>query len=85
MAAAISAINAKLRSHPVLNYVCSTRMFYALLPSFTWLIMELLDFWGPVSNFGIPVAAVIDTQKDPDMYDFSLLVLLLSRPIRIPF
>lgn len=26
------------------------------------------DFWGPVSNFGIPVAAIMDTQKDPEMY-----------------
>ncbi|ORY66518.1 UPF0041 domain-containing protein, partial [Pseudomassariella vexata] len=25
------------------------------------------DFWGPVSNFGIPVAAVMDTQKSPDL------------------
>jgi hypothetical protein len=25
------------------------------------------DFWGPVSNFGIPVAAVLDTQKSPDL------------------
>ncbi|GJN68600.1 hypothetical protein VFPFJ_05258 [Purpureocillium lilacinum] len=24
-------------------------------------------FWGPVSNFGIPVAAVLDTQKSPDL------------------
>ncbi|KAK8113742.1 uncharacterized protein PG998_001767 [Apiospora kogelbergensis] len=24
-------------------------------------------FWGPVSNFGIPVAAVMDTQKSPDL------------------
>lgn len=23
------------------------------------------DFWGPASNFGIPIAAVMDTQKDP--------------------
>ena len=28
----------------------------------------MLDFWGPVSNFGIPVAAVMDTQKSPDLY-----------------
>ncbi|KAF6227226.1 hypothetical protein HO133_008668 [Letharia lupina] len=49
MAAAISALNAKIRSQPVLNYVCSTH------------------FWGPVSNFGIPIAAVMDTQKDPDI------------------
>jgi hypothetical protein len=27
-----------------------------------------LDFWGPASNFGIPLAAVMDTQKDPEMY-----------------
>ncbi len=26
MAAAISALNAKIRSHPVLSYFCSTRM-----------------------------------------------------------
>lgn len=26
------------------------------------------DFWGPASNFGIPIAAVLDTQKDPEMY-----------------
>ncbi|KAI9670392.1 MAG: hypothetical protein M1817_004435 [Caeruleum heppii] len=49
MAALISAANAKIRSHPVLNYVCSTH------------------FWGPVSNFGIPIAAVMDTQKDPEI------------------
>lgn len=24
-------------------------------------------FWGPVSNFGIPVAAVLDLKKDPDV------------------
>lgn len=26
-----------------------------------------LDFWGPASNFGIPIAAFMDTQKDPEM------------------
>jgi len=44
-----AGLNAKIRSQPVLNYVCSTH------------------FWGPVSNFGIPVAAVLDTQKDPEI------------------
>ncbi|ODQ65825.1 UPF0041-domain-containing protein [Nadsonia fulvescens var. elongata DSM 6958] len=24
-------------------------------------------FWGPVSNFGIPVAAVMDLKKDPEL------------------
>jgi hypothetical protein len=27
MAAAVKAINAKIRAHPVLNYVCSTREY----------------------------------------------------------
>ncbi|KAF6841428.1 upf0041 domain-containing protein [Colletotrichum plurivorum] len=49
MAALIKAINAKIRSNPVTDYVCSTH------------------FWGPVSNFGIPLAAVMDTQKSPDL------------------
>ncbi|KAK2788507.1 pyruvate transporter mpc1 [Onygenales sp. PD_12] len=49
MAAAIKAINAKIRSNKVLDYVCSTH------------------FWGPASNFGIPIAAVMDTQKDPEI------------------
>lgn len=35
-------------------------------------IANLLDicsthFWGPVSNFGIPVAAVLDLKKDPTL------------------
>lgn len=25
------------------------------------------DFWGPASNFGIPLAAVMDVRKDPEM------------------
>ncbi|KAK3369527.1 hypothetical protein B0T24DRAFT_632759 [Lasiosphaeria ovina] len=24
-------------------------------------------FWGPASNFGIPVAAILDTQKSPEL------------------
>ncbi|CAL00701.1 pyruvate transporter MPC1 [Aspergillus niger CBS 101883] len=49
MAAAIKAINAKIRSNKALDYFCSTH------------------FWGPASNFGIPIAAVMDTQKDPEI------------------
>ncbi|KAG0651031.1 pyruvate carrier [Hyphodiscus hymeniophilus] len=29
-------------------------------------------FWGPVSNFGIPIAAVMDTQKSPDLISGSM-------------
>jgi hypothetical protein len=38
---------------------------YAQIADCQW---RFLDFWGPVSNFGIPVAAVMDTQKDAEMY-----------------
>lgn len=31
-------------------------------------VILLADFWGPASNFGIPIAAVMDTQKDPELY-----------------
>lgn len=81
MAAAISALNAKIRSHPVLNYVCSTResaptIRRAKPPSHESIPIigsseaniAHVDFWGPVSNFGIPIAAVLDTQKDPELF-----------------
>jgi small nuclear ribonucleoprotein B and B' len=112
MAAAIKAINAKIRSNKVLDYVFSTRMFINLSLSLglQWTVCllsigvismphleikdDLLedapcyaiafffcfvnvftsadsllrpDFWGPASNFGIPIAAVMDIQKDPEM------------------
>ncbi|KAL3423918.1 hypothetical protein PVAG01_05665 [Phlyctema vagabunda] len=54
MASLFSAVNAKIRSNPMLNYVCSTH------------------FWGPVSNFGIPIAAVMDTQKSPELISGSM-------------
>ena len=31
------------------------------------ILFSSADFWGPVSNFGIPIAAVMDIQKDPEM------------------
>ncbi|KAK0385548.1 hypothetical protein NLU13_6727 [Sarocladium strictum] len=49
MAAFIKAANAKIRSNPWSDYLCSTH------------------FWGPVSNFGIPIAAVMDSFKSPDL------------------
>jgi hypothetical protein len=99
MAAAIKAINAKIRSNKVLDYFCSTRKLlspadhslshyprirFALPKVFVFLVLlsplesqwrstnklcaQPADFWGPASNFGIPIAAVMDTQKDPEMY-----------------
>ncbi|KAF8428154.1 hypothetical protein EV426DRAFT_586668 [Tirmania nivea] len=59
MASAIAALNAKIRSQPVLNYICSTH------------------FWGPVSNFGIPVAAVMDTKKDPEIISGKMTAALV--------
>lgn len=29
------------------------------------------DFWGPASNFGIPIAAILDTNKSPDLWESS--------------
>ncbi|KAJ5632371.1 Mitochondrial pyruvate carrier 1 [Penicillium lividum] len=93
MAAAIKAINAKIRSNKVADYVCSTRTllpaseFPAVLPgprsasydTVSWKpeIKKSTDFWGPVSNFGIPFAAVMDTQKDPDIISGTMTGALL--------
>lgn len=73
MAAAISAINAKIRSQPVLSYLCSTRKYltFKVMIKCAGVQPNLLfrtDFWGPASNFGIPLAAVMDVQKDPEMW-----------------
>jgi hypothetical protein len=60
MASMISAANAKIRSNPVLSYICSTH------------------FWGPVSNFGIPIAAVLDiTRKDPEIISGKMTTALV--------
>ncbi|KAJ5579960.1 Mitochondrial pyruvate carrier 1 [Penicillium hispanicum] len=59
MAAAIKALNAKIRSNKVADYVCSTH------------------FWGPVSNFGIPFAAVMDTKKDPEIISGTMTGVLI--------
>ncbi|KAM0721893.1 hypothetical protein Q7P37_002818 [Cladosporium fusiforme] len=60
MAAAIKALNAKIRSNPVTDYFCSTH------------------FWGPASNFGIPIAAVMDTQKDPEIISGPMTAALVG-------
>ncbi|KAF2084230.1 UPF0041 domain protein [Saccharata proteae CBS 121410] len=60
MAAAIKALNAKIRANPMLDYFCSTH------------------FWGPASNFGIPIAAVMDTQKDPSIISGGMTAALVG-------
>ncbi|KAK5110795.1 hypothetical protein LTR62_005506 [Meristemomyces frigidus] len=60
MAAAIKAINARIRANPVSDYLCSTH------------------FWGPASNFGIPIAAVMDTQKDPEIISGPMTLALIG-------
>jgi hypothetical protein len=111
MAAAIKAINAKIRSNKVLDYFCSTRKLlspadhslshhprvrFALPKVLVFLVLlsplgsqwsstnklcaQPADFWGPASNFGIPIAAVMDTQKDPEMYAKKLHIILQRLP-----
>ncbi|PSK55186.1 hypothetical protein B9Z65_2575 [Elsinoe australis] len=60
MAAAIKAINAKIRSNPVSDYLCSTH------------------FWGPASNFGIPLAAVMDTSKPEELISGPMTLALMG-------
>lgn len=34
-------------------------------------------FWGPVSNFGIPIAAIYDLKKDPDLISGPMTLALV--------
>ncbi|AET37968.1 pyruvate transporter MPC1 Ecym_2219 [Eremothecium cymbalariae DBVPG len=34
-------------------------------------------FWGPVSNFGIPIAAIADLKKDPELISGSMTMALI--------
>ncbi|KAF2222154.1 hypothetical protein BDZ85DRAFT_264981 [Elsinoe ampelina] len=60
MAAAVKALNAKIRSNPVADYLCSTH------------------FWGPASNFGIPLAAVMDTNKPEELISGPMTIALMG-------
>jgi len=51
MAAFIKAINTKIRSHPVLDYVCSTRKFTAqFLPELHNSALRGLEMLDPVAD-----------------------------------
>jgi len=96
MAAAIKALNAKIRSNKYSDYFCSTRTFlpghdsssarmrkrrircrlqrrgcgcgYKAERRYIYIYIDhVADFWGPASNFGIPIAAIADMSKDPEM------------------
>lgn len=41
--------------------------FKNIFSKLTLKYMLTTHFWGPVSNFGIPVAAVLDLKKDPEI------------------
>ncbi|GAB7340628.1 hypothetical protein MBLNU457_7032t1 [Dothideomycetes sp. NU457] len=64
MAAAIKALNARIRANPYTDYLFSTR--------------DALDFLGPASNFGIPLAAIADTQKDPEIISGPMTAALVG-------
>lgn len=45
------------------------------------LIVLVTDFWGPASNFGIPIAAIADMSKDPEMCVFTSLTVAYIHPL----
>ncbi|OAQ27390.1 UPF0041-domain-containing protein [Linnemannia elongata AG-77] len=36
-------------------------------PEFRQYLMRYTHFWGPVANWGLPLAAIADIKKDPEM------------------
>lgn len=51
------------------------RLLAPEMSSILALTLTSVDFWGPLSNFGIPIAAIMDTQKDPEMLVCTLSLL----------
>ncbi|CAK7904486.1 mitochondrial pyruvate carrier 1 [[Candida] anglica] len=45
----------------------SNKFFSFLFSKQSLKYMCTTHFWGPVSNFGIPVAAMLDLKKDPEL------------------
>lgn len=93
-AAAIKAINARIRSNKALDYFCSTRRFGPRLAPVKGVVESIVfltrstrlhsmrtsnfyplltrarstvGFWGPASNFTIPLAAIADSRKSPEL------------------
>lgn len=58
------AISARPVSSPIALVPSDLRKRYSGMRTDAYL---RVDFWGPASNFGIPIAAVMDTKKDPEM------------------
>lgn len=48
------------------------KFFDTLFSKKTLKYMCTTHFWGPVSNFGIPIAAVMDLKKDPELISGSM-------------
>ena len=52
---------------PLKQQRSSNKYFKLLFSKETLRYVCSTHFWGPVSNFGIPVAAILDLNKDPDL------------------
>ncbi|KAI9206478.1 uncharacterized protein BJ171DRAFT_497990 [Polychytrium aggregatum] len=40
---------------------------YAASPEFRTYLMRYFHFWGPVANWGLPLAAIADMKKSPEL------------------
>lgn len=45
--------------------VFTTSMCYVIKKLISYYVCFSTHFWGPVANWGIPIAAIADTQKSP--------------------
>lgn len=51
----------------LLPLMSANKFFNFLFSKQSLRYMCTTHFWGPVSNFGIPIAAMMDLKKDPDL------------------
>merc|ERR1712137_7847 len=60
-------IHSKMAARRAFNYLTGKEMRNYLMST---------HFWGPVANWGIPIAAIADIQKDPELISGKMTVAL---------
>ncbi|KAH3675960.1 hypothetical protein WICMUC_002256 [Wickerhamomyces mucosus] len=63
-------------SQPV-QRVATQKLSERLIKNETLRYVFTTHFWGPVSNFGIPIAALSDLKKDPELISGSMTSALI--------
>ncbi|KAF9922469.1 pyruvate transporter mpc1 [Linnemannia zychae] len=83
MSSWVSQLGQKLASPEFRQYLMSTvRIDITISKMIAWKMLDILlswvngHFWGPVANWGLPLAAIADFKKDPEMISGNMTAAL---------